>query len=73
MPCFESENMNIFLEFLFIPFLTDFFVIKNKIIKKYREKMNVKIKQMHNRIDGDANEMIRMAFIVHFLNDLIFL
>lgn len=73
MPCFESENMNIFLEFLFIPFLTDFFVIKNEIIKKYREKMNVKIKQMHNRIDGDTNEMIRMAFIVHFLNDLIFL
>lgn len=66
MPCFESENMNIFLKCLFILFLTAFFVIKNEIIKKYREKMNVKIKQMHNRIDGDANEMIGKTFIVHF-------
>lgn len=66
MPCFESENMNIFLKCLFISFLTAFFVIKNEIIKKYREKMNVKIKQMHNRIYGDTNEMIIMTFIVHF-------
>ena len=66
MPCFESENMNIFLECLFIRFFKAFFVIKNEIIKKYREKMNVKIKQMHNRIDGDANEIIRLVFIVHF-------
>ena len=66
MPCFESENMNIFLKCLFISFLTAFFVIKNEIIKKYRETMNVKIKQMHNRIYGDTNEMIRMTFIVHF-------
>lgn len=66
MPCFEGENMNIFLKCLFIRFLTDFFVIKNEIIKKYRGEMNVKIKQMHNRIDGDANKMIRMSFIVHF-------
>ncbi len=66
MPCFESENMNIFLKCLFIRFFKAFFVIKNEIIKKYREKMNVKIKQMHNRIDGDANEMIRKTFIVHF-------
>ena len=58
--------MNIFLKYRIKAFFKAFFVIKNEIIKKYREKMNVKIKQMHNRKDNDVNEMIRMAFIVHF-------